>query len=266
MGPMSRSWLQAAFALLLLQVASMSFTQTQPLPELLKPVAADTTAKLQAKTNYGFRRQLYVAKRYRIVEIDFSLLEREDAEFTITPFDDLQTVVRTKRIAGPSSGEHLREWTGVVDNSSVKGFATAPNGQTLPIPTFPVALWIRSGEHEVPVQVAQQVAAERGDKPRQQFLAQPAQLQALPGAQPRVTSKLNLQTLSGEWFLLAKAKRVVIRPIEDDPRYHVIYEEDSDKMASGAHQDEKSTQKLRAAEQFRQQLEQERLQDAAKQP
>jgi len=232
-------------------------------PELLKPVDERIVAKLNEKTNYGFRMQRFVAKRYRIVDVDFSLLEEPDAAFTITSFEDLQVRVRATKSASPPAGEQLKRWTGELDFAGLNAYSIRPDGSQVEIKSLPLTLWVRSGPHEVPVKLAREIAAERGDI---------AGLQALPSVTAsedpnlRITVKLPLRTVNGEWIVLNKGKQVRIRPIDDDPRYHFVYEVDPDKEARGFPGDENSRRKLDAIAQFRQQLERERMEEASKEP
>ena len=52
-------------------------TLAAPLPELLEPVDGISIARLQDRSNFGLRGQLYSAKRSRIVLINFDVLEQE---------------------------------------------------------------------------------------------------------------------------------------------------------------------------------------------
>lgn len=74
-----------------------------------------------------------------------------------------------------------------------------------------------------------------------------------------VVAKVPLRTLTGRWFVPERGTNFVIQPIEDDPRFHVIYEEDSAKVVRGTHAlDEAEQQKLQRHRQFQEQLDEER--------
>lgn len=243
-------------ALISLLIAPL-LSHSQVLPELLLPVDPKALDGLLSKSNYGLRRQLYVAKRYRIVQIDFSVLDRPGVEFTITPFDDLQMTVAAKQTRGPSSGGQWREWLG--DLVIPGAIVTDSEGRVVEDWPFVVNLQIRTGDHEVPVKLIRKIAAERGDK--NEF----GPLPDISGAPPetggnRVSTRLSLRTILGEWWLPANPPtRIVIQPVEDDPRYHVIYEEDQDKMAHTIDTpSEDTTRKLERAREFARQLEEER--------
>jgi len=237
----------------------MGAANAAPVPELLKTVDESIVAKLNGTGNYGFRLQRFVAKRYRIVDIDFSLLEKPDAVFTITPFEDLQVTVRATKDTSAAAGDQLTRWTGQLDFSGLGIYSLRPDNTLVQLQSLPISLWVRSGPHEVPARLAREIAEERGDYGRLQALPD---LTASHDPSVRITSKVPLRTISGEWLALPKGKRVRLRPIDDDPRYHFVYEVDPDKEASGSHGDESSARKLSAITQFREQLERERLRDA----
>ena len=74
-----------------------------------------------------------------------------------------------------------------------------------------------------------------------------------------VVTKVALRTLTGRWFVPQLGTSVVIQPVEDDPRFHVIYVEDSTKAVRGTHAlDEAQQQKLQRQRQFQEQLNEER--------
>ena len=95
--------------LILQCVAVLAFTapilHAQELPELLSPVEAPLVKRLSSKSSYGLRAQLYFAKRYRLVKVNFDLLERAGAEFSVTPFSDLSMRIAARQLSGPSSFE-----------------------------------------------------------------------------------------------------------------------------------------------------------------
>jgi hypothetical protein len=255
---MHSTWLHGIIACLL--ILGLGAANAAPVPELLKPVDGSIAAKLNSSGNYGFRLQRFVAKRYRIVDVDFSLLDQPDAVFTITPFEDLQVTVRAVRDTAPPAGEQLRRWTGQLDFTGLGVYSVRADNTRVEVKSLPISLWVRSGLQEVPVKLAREIAVERGDSVRLQALSS---VTASQDPSRRVTTKLPLRTISGEWLVLSKGKQVRLRPIDDDPRYHFVYEVDPDKEASGSHGDASSARKLDAITQFRQQLERERLQEAA---
>jgi len=62
----------------------------QARPELLLDVDEPAITRLMSPSNYEFRAQRYYAKRYRIVDINFEVLDKASVEFTVSPFEDLQ--------------------------------------------------------------------------------------------------------------------------------------------------------------------------------
>jgi hypothetical protein len=96
---------------------------SEPLPELLKPVGPDIEAKLMAKSNYEFRLQRYPAKLFRIVDINWALLDQPNAVFTITPFQgpeywEFAVTVSTETTSRAYVEGAQREWVGKVENSA----------------------------------------------------------------------------------------------------------------------------------------------------
>ena len=87
---MPRNVTRIAFLLLLAPMAS-----AQQLPELLRPVDQRTAQQLIEYNSPWFQAELYSAKRFRMVEVDTSVLMRDD-DFTVTLFDDLAALHVTK--------------------------------------------------------------------------------------------------------------------------------------------------------------------------
>jgi hypothetical protein len=232
-------------------------TLAAPLPELLKPVDDVSIARLQDRSNFGLRGQLYSAKRSRIVLINFDVLEQEGAQFTITPFDDLQMTAVAKELRGPSSYDELTEWRGeLVSGQELYGTDSA--GKQVTLPPMSLDLWVRNGDHEVPPKLAKELAREARDAGRPAM--SPTRSDAASDAPGQaVVTKVALRTLTGRWFVPQLGTSVVIQPVEDDPRFHVIYVEDSTKVVRGTHAlDEAQQQKLQRQRQFQEQLNEER--------
>lgn len=159
--------------------------------------------------------------------------------------------------AGPSSDEILRYWTGNLLSPEFP----SDLGATIPWLIEPqVSLSIRSGDHEVSTRLAREVT-EAQSKSSGAF--GPAQnLDGFPDdpARNRVFTKMKIRTLWGSWFVPARGTNIVIQPVEDDPRFHIIYEEDPDKVAQGGHVlPEEEAQKLRRARDFFKALDKERI-------
>lgn len=219
-------------------------------PGLLLPVDGNELNRLHSKSNYGLRQQIYFAKRYRIARVNFSVLDKPGQSFEVAAFPDLTMRMVAKSIAGPSSGESIREWTGEILSPAL----SKESGIDSPDLLHPsVELWVHTGA-QVPVAVARQIAKSQG--------ASAEALRALPEQDlPRAQAftKLDLQTLSGEWFVPALGARFVIQPVEDDPRFHIIYEADPDKVPQGTHDGNPlNEEKLRKAREFSDQLETEK--------
>ncbi|HWJ06644.1 MAG TPA: hypothetical protein VNS57_12770 [Steroidobacteraceae bacterium] len=233
----------------------------ESLPELLKPVDPAVEAELMAKTNFDFRQQRYTAKRFRIVDIDWALLEQEGARFTITPFEDpeladLAITVRTKTTDLDPIQDERRQWYGEIEDSAGWGYKL--DGEPIWISNQEFSLWIISGPQQVSPKAARKVAAETGGEVIA-FGPRPVASGA-PDA-PGVITKLDLRTLYGMW-LAARGVQIQIEPITDDPRYHLVYWVDRDKVPHGGGGPDEE-RKYREQKQFREQLQREREAAAA---
>lgn len=235
----------------------LSPTYSQTLPELLRAVDSKTSSKLHSDSNHDFRRQLYFAKRHRVVDIDFTLLEESGTEFTITPFADIQLKVVARDVRGPSSADQLREWQGelVTPFANVQG--TDSRGAVVAMRPARISMWIRSGDHEVPIKLVREIASERSNEKTDTMLPYASDAPASFSAS-RVSSKLSLTTVSARWPLVDRGTTIVLEPNEDDPRYRVVYEEDPSKVARGDHMDDQETDRLEKHQRFLEQLEAER--------
>lgn len=238
------------FALLLLQPLYGS----AQVPELLLPVDKDDIAKLESKSNYLLRSTLYSAKRYRFVHIDFELLDRKDAEFTITPFPDLPMQVVARRSEWMGSDGLVRRWIGELTSPKFL------NETGVELPDWfvhpQIDLFIRKGEHQVSLRVAKKIADSQAKQ-----LGNVGQIPNLEGAPEDKLSftKLNLETVMGHWFLPARARNYYLEPISDDPRFHVIYEGDPEKTLDGGHTlSEEGELKAKRRAEFMEALEQEK--------
>lgn len=201
--------------------------QQEP-PELLREVDQEAIATLMRPSNYEFRAQRYDAKRFRIVNINFDVFEETVGEFTVTPFDDLQmTIVATRGLQSYPSNESsvFSQWNGelkypelqVVDN---------PSDHRMPATVrVPVVFGLTYGDHQVPLSLLRELARDRGEVDgAASFGGMPSAGTAVSG--PQGFGKLSLRTLSGRWFVPALRTSIVISPIDGDPRFHIVYEED----------------------------------------
>jgi hypothetical protein len=240
-----RRWLWIVMVFAGLPVAAIA---AQDSSELLLPVSEQEVAKLMEKSNYRLRAQLYPAKRYRFVKINYKLLEQPDSKFSITPFDDLAAEVSAVRIEPANSSGQFVQWRGeIIDRR---------------FPSRAIVLNVRSGGYQAPLSVARKIAAElrAAGESSSSFSAE------LPSSADRhATTIIDVKTVGGEWVLLTKGARLVLMPVEDDPRYHVVYEEDRTKVPNSAHGNPETTEKLRQQQEFMRNLETERAADQLKQ-
>lgn len=244
-------WFIFSLAILL---QPLSAVYAQSAAELLIPVDEATLSSLASASKYELRSQAYFAKRYRIVQINYAVLREGNAEFNISAFPDLTLRVRATDTHGPSSSEQLQEWTGELVSPAAR-MIIVETGEEAPAPR--VHLWVRSGAHEVPLRVVRDIAksgsvSSFGPVPN-----------SAPVDEAHLVTKIDLQSLSGEWFVPRLMNSIVIQPLDGDPRYHIIFEKDRAKIAQDAHGSEDSKRKLQQREQFMQALERERTAERA---
>ena len=246
-------YLQARLVALSVILASVGATASaQTLPELLQPVDKQVESQLMSEKNHAFRIQVYPAKQFKIVNVNFSLLESDVPEFTITLPGQVKLTV-TRRPGGVAQqSEQTRIWSGIVTKAEYKGSAV---GNRAELPPAVVDLWVRTGPQEVPISLLKKIADERGVE------AETIPQVASEARATQITTRLDLKTLSGSWVVPALGRTFVIQPIDDDPRYHVFLEQDPERMATGAHDSADSERKLKASQEFRLRLEKERQEE-----
>ena len=208
---------------------SASASAQQAMPELLLDVDEPAIARLMSPSNYEFRAQRYYAKRFRIVHINFDVFDRAPVEFTVSPFEDLQMTLVPALERYASAYDQLRQWNGDLKYPELQ-LVTGESGQPPTIVRIPVTLWLRTGDHEIPLSLVRELELERGGSGT---FAPVAGTRASGEMQPepRGFGKLPLRTISGQWFVPALRTNIVVRPIDGDPRFHIIYEEDPSRIA-----------------------------------
>lgn len=226
----------------------------EELAELLMPVDPAVEAQLMAKSNFDFRQDRYFAYRFRVVDINWKLLDEKGARFTITPFTEpvfaeLAVTVQTKTLDRDTIPDDLTtNWVGeIVDSAWLR-----QGGSNF----APVSIWITTGLQEVTLKAARKIAAETGDTTPYAMLPAPSK--------QLVTSKLNLRTLSASW-IVSPGVELILQPIPDDPRYHFVYLVDIEKVPASSHGDggPDEIRKLRALDEFNEQLDKERHEAAS---
>jgi hypothetical protein len=186
-------------------------------PDLLLPADAATTKRLSDPAYAGLRKQLYFAKQYRIVTIDWSLLEKPDAVFRIELFDGASIDVQATDVATSVSNDYVRHWRGETAGplSSLRD----------------LELSIRMNTLEVSPLLQKQLATERSVPAL--MSSRPPGARDSSGGQ-RAIAKIAVPTARGRWIVPALKAQFVLMVIEDDPRYHVLYSEDPAKLPVGA--------------------------------
>ncbi len=240
-----RRWLWMSMVLAGLPVATVAAQESS---ELLLPVSDKEVAALTQKSNYRLRAQLYPAKRHRFVKINYKLLEQPDSKFSITAFDDLAVQVVGVGVEAANSSGQFVQWRGEIVDSR--------------FPHRAIVLNVRSGGYPAPLSLARKIAAEQRatGESSSSFSAEPP-----VSAERNVMTRIDVKTVGGDWALLGKGARVVLVPVEDDPRYHVVYEEDRSKVPNSAHGNAETAEKLRRQREFMRSLDAERAADQLQQ-
>lgn len=252
----------AILALIFLLFGATSLWAQSSPSELLLPVDERVIERLSRSTNYGLRAQLYSAKRYRFVEINFAALEQpEGSSIRVTPFEDRAVTLVKQQTPTGANIEQSVPWVGEVVSTRTNLQFIDPTGRSVPPPRMFANFWIRTGLHEVSLSLAKEIATENGESI--QFGGLP-DISDLPIADSRQAfTKIPLRTVRGSWSEIGKSGAIVLEPVQDDPRYHVVYEEDPDKIPFGGHEyNEERTRRLEQQREFMEELERERVQEA----
>lgn len=198
------------------------------LPELLRPAEPEALVRFAGSSNYFLREQLYFAKRHRIVKIDFGVLERDRARFTVTPFDDLVIELQATRIDRSSPGGSVL-WQGTI----LRPALAAPEQPTNDLADT-VDLAYRMAVRDVDATLARELQKAGERLPRTANSNRPGE-----GA-----LKMRVMTMSAAWDHRALPSAIRIAEIEEDPRYHVIYEVDDSKLLAGPDRGERASRFL----------------------
>jgi hypothetical protein len=234
-------------------LTSLRVSAQEPLPELLVAVDQKINSKFAAPSNFDLREATYFAKRYRIVQINFDLLEKPRAKFTITAFPNARVTVQATNIATPASFGASREWEGTVIEPRIHPQAMTGDvdPEQIEVLANKVSLWV-SNE---PIDVAPELRKELESAPSKQALISNGPSRSST-ADNTAVMKIRTPTLSGKWLLPALQTSIRVMPVPEDPRYHVIYEEDRSKVPQG----KEFEARRREYGQFRRALEEERKQ------
>jgi hypothetical protein len=231
-----------AWCVMGLLIGTPSLAPAQALPELLIPVDKTSAAEFAQPHNFHLRRSLFYAKsgRYRIVKINFDLLDKENATFTITPFPESPLRVQAKASTSESSPESARQWQLRVLDPAL-AFGTAADGRpvsaTLLDRLNTLTLTVHTRTLQVPIALKKKLLTE-AEKDSASKLA-PSVGTSIGPSRPgtlslAAVSKMRVTVLVGRWRSGRDQSDVRLEPIEDDPRYHVVYEVDPKKLGAGS--------------------------------
>jgi hypothetical protein len=226
---------QASVCCALLTASISAAAQNNELPPLLLPVDPTTTQRLTGPAYAALRKQLYFSKQHRVVTVDWALLEQPDVAFRIELFDGASIDVQAKEIATPLSNEYVRHWVGEIADAvppSVRPLYESDPEWKKSLERFStLELSIRTNNSlEVSPQLQKQLAAERSAPPV--ISNAPPGVRSAANGQPSV-ARISVPTVKGRWIVPALKAQVVLMVIEEDPRYHLLYIEDPEKLPIG---------------------------------
>ncbi len=204
---MTRNVTRIAFLLLLTQMAS-----AQQLPELLRPVDQLKAQQLIEYNSPWFQAELYSAKRFRIVEVDTSVLMRDD-DFTVTLFDDLAAL-------------HLTQ-----DAIQRREDTFAWNARVLvEIPDVLRRLGARQTVLFSGLKWDTDESGRAVESSGNRFRSPPQTAQEIVGRQ--TSRKLNKRAFYSvvAYFELFSGNRYRLEPLKYTPKYHVLFEADPEKI------------------------------------
>jgi hypothetical protein len=169
--------------------------------DLFTPADEETVKRLLQPTHYEIRERLYFAKRYRFVVLNIQqLMQPVGHEFNITLFPNQVLHVRTDTAEGHDELDELNNfalcWT-LADLYVTSEMAVSINAE-----------------------LNADRAAGRGFQP-----VDPANAPHLGQG-----SRWSVYQLSGDVLPDWSGNSYAIRPLMEDPRYHILYEEDPDKI------------------------------------
>jgi hypothetical protein len=237
----------------------------QALPELLLPVDQASISSFYQRFNASYKEKLYFANpgRHRIVMINFDLLDKDNAMFTITPFPEAKNLRQNgqvtlqakeaKKLASTDSYGEMKLWKGQVLKPAAT-FGTA-NGRPVSAKELErvnaISLTVSRSTMRVPRELLMELRV-RADKSFPMIPNEPSG-RSLPSESP--VMMMRVRTVLGNWFSPASQSFVHILPIADDPRYHLVYEEDMNKRLGQGGKDAEA--RMQAFRDFSKTLEQE---------
>jgi hypothetical protein len=238
-------------ALALVLAALPLKAQPQQLPELLTPVDQSISDKFADRSNFFLRQTLYSAKpgRYRIVKVASDLLAKDGVAFMITPFpatlptaqataseqikvlEQGQVTLQASELASTASYGETKFWKGRLLKPAVT--LGTMNGRSMDAAALDrvnsISLTVRTETRDVLPALRRELLAH----PDKSIPMLSNDLTGRGTLNSTAVMKIRVRTVSGEWFSPVLRSFVHIAPIEEDPRYHVVYEEDMAKRIQG---------------------------------
>ncbi len=198
--------------------------------DLFTAADEETVKRLLQPTHYEIREQLYFAKRYRFVVLNVQqLLQPVGHEFDITLFPDQVLHVRTRELNQQPDGR-VGCWHGAIleprTTYTYPEEDSAESHDELDELNNFALCWTLADLH-VTSEIAASINAELKANRAAGRGFQPVD----PANVPRLSqgSRWSAYQLSGDILPDWSGNSYAIRPLMEDPHYHILYEEDPDK-------------------------------------
>ncbi|WP_066960406.1 hypothetical protein [Microbulbifer sp. Q7] len=190
---------------------------------LFQQVTPEEEARIYLYNQPSIDRQIYYASRYRIVRVNTKLLETENSEFTINPFQDIQMDVVTLNV--DNSGPYSVRWQGIWNEWQVvtgrrRPSADDPAGRALGKEEIRRALQFEIDLQSWHLNPNTGEAIASGNMPgKYNSLAE----DDLEGIQRLGEFKSDaFKSARGRFFIFGSGS-FVLTPLQYTPKYHLIY-------------------------------------------
>jgi hypothetical protein len=208
----TRLFVAAIFALLAMLAHADTF------PEFIHAAPQVKQSKLRQANNFFLRQKLYFARKHRIVTVDFDALGAPGTNFTMTLFPNLVLTVQTLSMQADPTNPNQNFWRGKIvgmrENNkdvSLDGFDDEDLGLAFSFGyIFP----------EVTPELSEEVATDAASGFGTDIL-RPAEQATKP--------RIGVRVVGAQIDIPFHRDPIFISAVAEDPRFHVIYEEDLDK-------------------------------------
>ncbi|WP_160152102.1 hypothetical protein [Microbulbifer sp. ALW1] len=191
--------------------------------KLFEQVTPEEEQRIYQYNQPSIDRKIYYASRYRIVRVNTKLLESENNEFTLNPFEDQQMDVVTLKVNRDQSGGSIH-WEGIWKDWE------RVTGKTMPTAKAPQSKPLEKDEIRRTLKIELRAYVWHFNPDTGEAI-NPGNLhrkyQELDGNDAEEHQKLkkisrhSFRTITGRFFILG-GDSFVLTPLEFTPRYHLI--------------------------------------------